>query len=137
MTASPPIVVIQCGKAKLDHPAPARDLYISAPFRMARAAVERDGRPWLILSARHGLVPPDQVLKPYDRTLRTRAHKELLARWVAGHNPPRWVECWCGRNYADVLRWAGVRLEDPLAGLRIGERLSWWNGHAAEQEAMA
>lgn len=135
MTAAP-IVVIQCGKAKLEHAAPARDLYVSQPFKMARAAVERDGRPWLILSARHGLISPDRILAPYDRTLNSRTHKELLARWVAGHNPPRWVESWCGRNYEDVLRLAGVRVEDPLAGLRIGERLAWFSGHAAE-EAMA
>lgn len=136
MTDRPPIVVIQCGKAKLDRPAPARDLYISQPFRMARAAVERDGRPWLILSARHGLVSPDHLLAPYDRTLNSRGHKELLARWIAGHNPPRRVESWCGRNYADVLRWAGVALTDPLEGLRIGERLAWFRDHA-RQEAMA
>lgn len=129
----PPVIVIQCGEAKRDEPAPARDLYVGQPFVMARDAAERDGRPWLILSARHGLVPPNRILAPYDRVLRTRAHKVTLSRWVAGQQPPRSVESWCSRHYSDVLRWAGVSVEEPLAGVGIGDRYSWWAAHAVAE----
>lgn len=68
--------VIPCGGAKLDRPAPARELYTGSMFRhtltCVLAAAEKDetagfGRSRvLILSALHGLVQLDQVLEPYD-----------------------------------------------------------------------
>lgn len=66
----PVTYVIPCGAAKLDHAAPARELYVSSMFRMAldaaHAAVADDNGRVLILSALHGLVELDDVLEPYD-----------------------------------------------------------------------
>lgn len=64
-----PVFLVACVAKKLDRPAPARDLYISAWFRKARAYVERQGRQWFILSAKHGLIDPDDVISPYDESL--------------------------------------------------------------------
>jgi hypothetical protein len=60
---------------------PARDLYISPLFRAARAYAERRYGPerWFILSARHGLVRPDQLLAPYDLSLRQLTPTERAA----------------------------------------------------------
>jgi hypothetical protein len=49
-------VLVSCVKDKLDHPAPAKDLYTSDLFRKARGYAERVGVPWFILSSEHGLV---------------------------------------------------------------------------------
>jgi hypothetical protein len=71
--------VIPCSGAKLDHPAPARNLYTGQHFHHALINIERlaaldetEGRGparVLILSARHGLVDPDTVLAPYDQRM--------------------------------------------------------------------
>ena len=54
-----PIYLVACVAAKLDRPAPARDLYTSPWFQKARAYVERQGGQWFVLSAKHGLIAPD------------------------------------------------------------------------------
>lgn len=71
--------VIPCGGAKLDHAAPARDLYVGQMFRHTLGNVERlvaldveEGRGparVLILSARYGLIEPDQLVEPYDQRM--------------------------------------------------------------------
>jgi hypothetical protein len=74
-----PVYLVACVAAKLDHAAEARDLYISPWFRKARAYVERTGSPWLLLSAKHGLIAPGAVIEPYDATLGTMcAHARRL-----------------------------------------------------------
>jgi hypothetical protein len=65
------IGLVSCVKSKLGRRAPARELYTSALFRGARHFVERSCERWFILSAQHGLVDPDQVFAPYERTLTT------------------------------------------------------------------
>jgi hypothetical protein len=50
-------------------PAPASELYISDWFLKARHLVEKTGAPWFILSAEHGLVDPNEVIAPYEKTL--------------------------------------------------------------------
>lgn len=69
-------VVVACGASKLSTPAPARALYIGALFTSARVAAERltaawTGGParWWVASAKHGLVHPDEVLRPYNLAL--------------------------------------------------------------------
>lgn len=48
---------------KHDRPMPARELYCSDWFQKARGFVEKSGADWFILSAKYGLVPPDQVIE--------------------------------------------------------------------------
>jgi len=67
--------VIPCSGRKTDHPAPARDLYTGVMFTHTLAAATAEVT-WcqanagnaqvLILSARHGLIRPIDVLAPYD-----------------------------------------------------------------------
>ena len=105
------IGLVACSMRKADRPLPARDLYVSPLFRAARAYAERRYGPegWLILSACHGLVHPNQVLAPYDLSLRqlTRAERaawgdrvaiELTDRFPPGTAAlvPRWRALPCG-----------------------------------------
>jgi hypothetical protein len=64
------VVIVPCGAEKLDHAAPAGELYTSAYHRDNRAAAaaiaERTGARVLILSALHGLLTLDQVVEPYN-----------------------------------------------------------------------
>jgi hypothetical protein len=65
------LVVVACSAAKLDRPAPARQLYTGTLFtlalRAARALVDDD---WIrVMSARHGLVGLDVELAPYEQRM--------------------------------------------------------------------
>jgi hypothetical protein len=66
------VALIACGAEKLGHPSPARDLYIGPLFRACRRWVDLRSSVypvWGILSAKHGVLLPDQVIEPYEATL--------------------------------------------------------------------
>ena len=77
-----PHILIPCGGAKLDHAAPARDLYTGGLFRLARRFAEARG-PWWILSAKHGLVHPDTELEPYNLTLQGHDREDYARVWAS------------------------------------------------------
>lgn len=146
------VALVGCASAKLSRPAPARDLYTSPLFRKASAYAEATCDRWFILSAKHGLLAPDEVVEPYDVKL-GRSHRD-----PAKDAPPIWS--WADR-VADQLRAAlsdapGVRLmllagaqyatvarrvdwpcDEPLQGLGIGERLAWLNAALAGHDTSA
>lgn len=64
------VALVACAKTKTDCPARARHLYnLSTLFRAASTWAEAHADRWYILSAKHGLLHPDQVLEPYDTSL--------------------------------------------------------------------
>lgn len=89
--------LIACSAGKLDGAAPARELYSGPIFQLAKAWMERrvaggGVQEWAILSARHGLVMPDQMIARYDLALADmtaaergewadRTRQQLLDRW--------------------------------------------------------
>lgn len=89
------VVLVGCVKTKLEHGAPAKDLYVSDYFAKMRGYVEASGMPWFILSAEHGLVAPDRWLEPYERYLPATSG-EYLRSW--GPQPWRWCACCCRRR---------------------------------------
>lgn len=134
------LVLVSCSKAKLDHSAPARELYCSLAFRMKRRIIERAGADWLILSAKHGLVEPDAVIAPYDLTLNTMgvAARQLWARDVISSLLERTrgksrVVIFAGQTYSQYLTGSlaenGIAISEPLRGLRQGEQLAWLSKH--------
>lgn len=140
LPGSADLVLVGCVKKKLDHPAPARLLYVSDLFAKQRAYAERSGVPWFVLSAKHGLVAPDQVLAPYDlrlsdtsadyrRAWGARVVSQLLD--AAGPLAGKVLEIHAGAAYADaisgLLRAAGATVTEPLHGLAMGQRLAWYN----------
>ncbi len=123
------LVLVSCSGPKLKNPAPARDLYTSALFTKSRAWAEKNGSEWLILSALHGVVSPDTVVAPYDRTL-TKMSKEERQAWtdkVLGQLERfrgSKVSVLAGKHYRGWIPAFGpVGL--PLNGLQLGERLAW------------
>jgi len=134
------IGMVGCVKSKLDHAAPARELYTSQLFRGRRASVERTCDRWFILSALHGLVSPDEVLEPYQRAL--KGDKVVAKRaWAAqvlqaidhliGEVDDTVIELHAGSDYldlglADGLIERGADVERPTAGLSLGEQLRYY-----------
>lgn len=136
-----PICLVQCVSQKNPKRALARDLYVSHWFRLARRYVETIGCPWFILSAKHGLVAPDQILAPYEQTLNTMAIADRRA-WACSVETQMEeqlgrlqmpsgdrIVILAGLRYReflmDYLRRRFSSVEVPMEGLRIGEQLSW------------
>ena len=134
------IALVACSKKKLGYPAPAKDLYQGALFKKARAWAEANADEWYILSAEHGLVFPDQVLEPYDRTL--PAHRYDWTTMVIGqlrwrsslyrlaHNEKFKVVFLASERYRKTIAYIlnltkNVWVVTPLAGLPIGRQLQW------------
>ena len=77
------LCLVSCVSVKQHAPVPAKDLYISPWFRKARACVEALGCPWYILSAKYGLVDPNETIEPYEKTLKTMRAGERW-EWARG-----------------------------------------------------
>ena len=132
------IYLVSCVARKLCVPAPAKDLYTSPLFVKTRAYAEKTGRPWFVLSAKHGLVPPDKVIAPYDCTLknmgvadRRRWASNVLTQLEPHLEVVEAVTVLAGKTYYEFLepplRNRGLALCIPMDGLRFGERLNWLN----------
>lgn len=135
MSPTGPVVLVACCGQKLPHAAPARELYVSDLFRKSRAWAERFGSRWFILSAKHGLLPPEAVVVPYDLTL---AGMDAHARAMWGRRVAdqfSWIDT---RNGITVLAGAayrewclGSRFDYPLAGMGIGQQKAWLKAQLA------
>lgn len=135
-TAVPRVVLVSCVKKKGTAPSPARDLYVSQFFRGMRAYAQTHADKWYILSAEHGLVRPDQVIAPYDRSLRTMSMPERSA-WAVRVQaellrvlPARAeVVLLAGARYRQAiesfLTHRGYSVSIPMKGLGIGSQLKW------------
>ncbi len=130
------LYLVSCVGRKLSVPAPAKDLYTSQLFRKSRTFVESINQPWLILSAKYGLVSPEQVIEPYDLTLKKmpKAERRRWAEAIASQLHPHLdgvnaVIFLAGRDYQQFLDSKiveqGIAIFDPMEGMRIGERLRW------------
>lgn len=128
LSALPDVMhLVSCVSRKRPTPSPAQDLYVSPWFKAARRHLCRE--PWAILSARHGLVRPTQVIEPYDETLSRRPRSERR-EWAARVLPTipaaRRYVIWAGAAYAEYLAPA-LDAEVPLRGLGIGQQIAWFN----------
>lgn len=127
--------LVSCVGLKSPSAAPAQDLYRSPWFRKARAYVERQGGPWYILSAEYGLLDPLVVTPPYEKTLNTmpRSDRRAWAQKVLGQLDalPTFdmAVFLAGARYREdllpALQLKGIACRVPMAGLGIGEQLSW------------
>jgi hypothetical protein len=131
------VFLVSCVSRKRTTPSPARDLYTSDWFLKAREFVEATGSPWFILSAEYGLVHPDALIAPYERTLnRMRApeRRHWAQRVLAALEPKlagvARVVVFAGERYREhlvpELRRRCPRVDIPLERLGIGEQLHWF-----------
>jgi hypothetical protein len=140
------VCLVSCVSAKRTAPAPAKDLYQSDWFIKARRYVEAIGCPWFILSAKHGLISPDEVIPPYEQTLNTMGVSERR-NWA--HTVEKQMDqqmqdatkivILAGQRYREFLMDYLCRRADtvdvPMAGLRIGEQLGWLGSHVGHGQA--
>jgi hypothetical protein len=133
------LYLIACVSQKQTNRAQAAELYQSVWFRKARAYVEarlssRDH--WLILSAKHHLLHPKDVIGPYEVSLNRMRYVERQ-RWAATvfeQLKPHLIGVdevvfLAGARYREHLenavRTSGHSVSIPMAKLGIGCQLQW------------
>jgi hypothetical protein len=125
--ASGRVVLIGSTGEMAGEPRAAADLFTSSGFVAARDHAVRAGERWFVLSARHGLLEPGDVVGPFDNQLgdRSLGYRTAWGEWVAAQLGDRmWlsglvVEVHGGVDFAQPLRsplgrrGAGVELAMP------------------------
>ena len=136
--------LVSCVNSKRDAAANPRDLYTSAYFEKMRNYADQAHDDWWILSAKHGLLHPDsEPIDPYDETLTTASVSDRKA-WAENvatsleneglmHGDVALV-LHAGNAYSEylvpLLEASDVSaVRNPTDGLRIGERMAWYNEH--------
>jgi len=115
---------------------PARELYCSDWFRKARAYAEKISDEWFILSAKYALLDPNQIIEPYDKTLRKMpisARREWVRRVLSSLDkvlhPQDCVVVLASVSYREFLieplRERGRCVKIPMKGLVFGKQLRW------------
>lgn len=129
------VALVACSSKKQSSPMPAGDLYCSPWFGLARQLVIARGAPWFILSAKYGLLSPDRVIAPYDRSLVSLTIEQRLiwSRSVLDqvrdlHPEPTRFIILAGRLYRDG--WMNYLSPPhdvcvPMRGFSIGEQLQY------------
>lgn len=150
--------LVSCSATKLPHPAPARELYVGPLCQLALRVSERECDQTFILSAKYGLVELDQVIAPYDHRFAPRVSGPTRRELIRWGDAVTWriaelvehgitsltLRVYAGGAYAQGVRWgvnarAGefATIEEPMAGLGIGQRLRWLNDRVRHLEERA
>ena len=95
------IVVVCCAASKLKGEHKAKDLYIGNLFKRGRILAEASGLPWCILSAEHGLISPDTVIRDYENRI-AKNDKSILFNKLEQVPKVEKVHCIDASNYAPL-----------------------------------
>lgn len=131
---------MSCAKSKKRSRCPAREMYQESDFfRKAYAYAVKHYDHVAILSAKHGLLLPDEEIDPYDLTLHSMsvARREEWARHVYAQmndklamNEISSVFFHSGAIYREhlskLLESDGIRCVVPLSGLGVGKQKAWY-----------
>ena len=141
-------LLLGCTATKLDYPAKAKDLYRSPRFLKRRAYAEASGKPWAIISAKYGLVPPETEIAPYDLSLESLTPEQRV-KWgervvtqlqdQLGPLEGRVFELLASRLYGDPLEpslaKSGARLVRPLRHVTLYQEPGWYDTRLAALRA--
>lgn len=124
---------IACSKTKRSWECPARDLYQGELFRKAMLVVPSYFPNTYILSAKYGVVHPEEKIAPYNLTLKNMTATERK-EWAAKVRrqmkermlPEPFV------FFTGVLYCEGFSGYTPLKGLTLGRQLRWFNQRLLE-----
>lgn len=130
--------LISCSKSKGGHRDLARNMYVSSLYRKSVMAAQAWGLSFSILSAKYGLLDPDQVIEPYELTLKG-ASKEFKSEWACkvdaqirvSIDTKKHLIVLAGDDYYAPLIEAGMKSPlnflAPMRGLSLGNRLAFLN----------
>lgn len=143
------VALIGCGKSKLPRSAPARALYAppkSLLFKASLEVAEKQHQHVHVLSAKYGLVKLEQVLEPYELSIRQLTPEQqdewglAVVRALAAQHPGRLLElhAYASKPYLVPIRRhlpSGWTVVEPMRGLEQGERLGWLKRERARLRA--
>lgn len=132
------IAFISCVKKKRKEPCKALYLYDSPLFKKSvEYAYKHNAKKIYIISAKHGLIPSDEIITPYDETLNGKSDQHLK-RWAykvvkqadaLGIDRNEEILLLGGENYVKYLRMIYKNSHEPLKGLGLGMRLKYLKEH--------
>jgi hypothetical protein len=134
------VVLIASSGATAKQPHPAATLFVSPGFEVARDHAVRSGHPWFVLSAKHGLLDPGDVVGPFDVQISDQAsgYRATWGEWVVAQLASRVqlqdavVEVHGGVDFAQPLRAPltrrGAQLDIPLPGVWRESEPGWTPG---------
>jgi hypothetical protein len=133
--ASKTLCIVSCTARKRERALPAEELYSSDLFFKSRRFAQANFDSWLILSAKHGLIEPGELIEPYDQKLGSlnKAERsslsELVTRQAFKFSLNQFaVTSICGAEYDRLLSQSGVQfLRRPELALPIGKKLAALN----------
>lgn len=114
-----------------------KDIYTSTLFKLSlKYARKLEPDSIFVLSAKHGLLPLEKVIEPYEETLKNKRAGEIEA-WAKRVLDQ--IKAICPIDQTEFILLAGERYrkyllphiehsEIPLEGLRIGEQLQKLKG---------
>ena len=132
------IVLLSCTKSKMDHRVPTQELYSASPMFRKTLEYGKALNPdkMYILSAKHFLVPLDKKLEPYDKTLKEmpKDEKEEWGKVTIQQMKDEGLNLdkdkfifLTGSEYLKPFIGHIKHIENPMEGLRLGQRLGWLN----------
>jgi len=71
-------VIVACSKQKLDHKAPASELYQGDMFKKSKLIAIKLHADFFIVSAKHGLIMGSKIIEPYNTVIQTKKDKDRL-----------------------------------------------------------
>jgi len=136
------LVIVSCTKKKIwdvDPNAPeyvaAKDAYVGALFKKGVEYATRNGYPYLIISAKYGLLRPTDKIRNYDvkigdkdsitaETIREQAEKLGITKYQK-------IIVLVSTKYCEILREAlkntNITIETPLEGYPLGKMIAKLN----------
>ena len=141
------VALVSCVKSKQKASVAAKDLYVSQLFLSMRRYAEQNAHAWFILSAEHGVLRPDQVIAPYERTLKTmpkrdrvawaeRVQRQLIELLPAGAI----VVFLAGDRYREgvvpFLKSRGLTVQVPMVGLKFGQQRRWLKEQTSNERSI-
>jgi len=136
--------LVSCTKSKRNCSCKAYEMYSpSTLFKKAYCYATKNYDIVTILSAKYGLLLPDDEIEPYNLTLKTmtkqqrkdwasKVFKQMEERLDLGKIESAYFHT--GREYREhlipKLELTGAKCIVPLEGLSFGRQLAWYNVHS-------
>lgn len=131
------VALIACSKNKQNQLCKAEEMYDkSTLFKKAKNYVQNQNYDqWFILSAKYGLLRPEEIITPYDKTLNNMNSKEIK-QWsedvfnkLNNYNLHE-IDLYAGDKYRKylipLLESQNIKCNIPLKGMGIGKQLQFY-----------
>jgi|SRR5579863_980242 len=128
------IVLLSCVKSKRANRCKAADMYTSPLFRKMMAyALSLKPKGVYILSAKYGLLKPDDIIDPYEQTLKKMSARDRQ-QWARTVVTKLGQQCDLDADQFVILAGSAYRenlvphlkhFKVPMAGLSFGKQLQW------------